>query len=184
MSASYSYKTIYAKVLYSLANFGIPYILLTVFSVLLLVAYHAQCRLREAMLSPKNHNNKHVEGGSGRHDNEHSTTMVVVAVVVTFGICNLPAKIMQLMASHDLRNGCIHPLYIIRRLFNILELANSLGNFIVYCALRRQFRQALLIGNRLSATTRTPSPRRTGQQRLPRTAISALHDDGRHVTVV
>lgn len=201
MADTFAYRFVYAHVLYSLVNFAVPYVFLSVFSFLLIDAYRTQRRRHQAMktppksavvaippganeLQPLHHppaaaaaaatddakttlqNNVDVDEvtrskpgkkpPSPKHAdrNEHSTTLVVVAVVAAFGLCNLPAKIVQLVAyGKAWRTQCDHPAYFILRLANALELASSICNFIVYCALRRQFRAALRTS--VSASRRT-----------------------------
>lgn len=191
MASTDSYKFVYAHVLYSIINFGIPYLLLTVFSALLIAAYRAQCRRRKAMLSPKQHHHDKEGGDAGNgssthHDNEHSTTLVVVAIVATFGVCNFPAKIFSLVMykQTEWKTECSHPLYVMYRLFTFLELANSIGNFIVYCALRHQFRQALIFGAKRRPATKTASPRGSHHPHQLHTAISEVRDDGLVTTAV
>jgi hypothetical protein len=191
MASSFSYRFVYAHVIYSVVNFGIPFPLLMAFSALLIAAYRAQCRRRKAMLSPKQHHQPKEGGDAGNgggpnHDNEHSTTLVVVAIVATFGVCNFPAKMLSLVtyANSEWKADCSHPLYIISRIFNILELANSIGNFIVYCALRHQFRQAITIGASRRPAIKAPSPRGSHHPHLQHTAISEVHDDGLVTTTI
>jgi hypothetical protein len=169
LASQFGYRFVYARFLYSAFNCVIPYALLTLFSVLLITAHRSRRRRRAAFVLQRRHSSgvpsvgRNGSIGSGsRRDNERSTTLVVVAIVVTFGVCNLPDKILSLVASmlgSDWKTNCSHPIYIAYRTCNMLELANSIGNFIVYCALREQFRRSLSIRGRRHLRSPTPSPR-------------------------
>ena len=134
---------IYADIIYTTAQFVLPFLILTVFSVLLIRVYRAQRRRRAAMCMSRGsrHNTSTTSTSSVSVSDEHSVTRVIVVVMVVFAVCNLPAKVLDIayMAIPD----CGSPAYIARRLSFVLEMANSTANFVVYCALRHQFRDGL-----------------------------------------
>jgi len=137
-----SFRVVYADILYTVVTFILPFIVLSVFSVLLIRVYRAQRRRRAAMRTP----NSSVSSPSAAaaaaksSSNEHSVTRVIVVVMVVFAVCNLPAKVFENAGASP---ACGTVAYVARRLSFVLEVANSAANFVVYCALRHQFRDGL-----------------------------------------
>jgi len=125
--------------MYTLVTLVLPLLVLTVFSVLLIRVYRAQRRRRAAML--RGTRKTASTSSSAIVSDEHSVTRVVVVVMVVFAVCNLPAKVFENV--HSTSPDCGTLAYVARRLFFVLEVANSTANFVVYCALRRQFRVGL-----------------------------------------
>jgi len=139
----HSFRVVYADITYTVVQFVLPFLILTVFSVLLIRVYRAQRRRRAAMCMSRGsrHNASTTSTTSVSVSDEHSVTRVIVVVMLVFAVCNLPAKVLDIayMASPD----CGSAAYIARRLSFVLEMANSTANFVVYCALRHQFRDGL-----------------------------------------
>jgi len=128
--------------MYTLVTLVLPLLVLTVFSVLLIRVYRAQRRRRAAMLRGRRKTaSTSSSATSAIVSDEHSVTRVVVVVMVVFAVCNLPAKVFENV--HSTSPDCGTLAYVARRLFFVLEVANSTANFVVYCALRRQFRVGL-----------------------------------------
>ena len=125
--------------MYTLVTLVLPLLVLTVFSVLLIRVYRAQRRRRAAML--RGSSKTASTSSSAIVSDEHSVTRVVVVVMVVFAVCNLPAKVFENV--HSTSPDCGTLAYVARRLFFVFEVANSTANFVVYCALRRQFRVGL-----------------------------------------
>lgn len=129
--------------MYSVMTFVLPFAVLTSFSVLLIRVYRAQRRRRAAMMMTRGSRStaSTTSTTSATSNDEHSVTRVIVVVMVVFAVCNLPAKVLENVFKG--RPDCGTVAYVARRLSFVLEVANSTANFIIYCALRRQFRDGL-----------------------------------------
>jgi len=138
-----SFRVVYAGIMYTVVTFVLPFLVLTIFSLLLIRVYRAQRRRRATLVTPRGSrtNASTTSMSSTTASDEHSVTRVIVVVMVVFGVCNLPAKGFDIM-DKDLRD-CGTFLYVASRLCHVLEVANSTANFIVYCVLRHQFRDGL-----------------------------------------
>ena len=139
----HSFRVLYADMMYTVIQFVLPFLILTVFSVLLIRVYRAQRRRRAAMCMSRSsrHNASTTSTSSTTASDEHSVTRVIVVVMMVFVVCNLPAKVLDI--AYMARPDCGSAAYIARRLSFVLEMANSTANFVVYCALRHQFRDGL-----------------------------------------
>jgi len=144
--------------MYAVVTFILPFLVLTIFSVLLIRVYRAQCRRRANMLMSRGSrsNASTTSVTSASVCDEHSVTRVIVVVMVVFAVCNLPAKVFDIAIKAPPDCGTLA--YVARRLFFVLEVANSTANFVVYCALRHQFREGLR--RALSPLQRQPHRRR------------------------
>jgi len=165
-------------------TFVLPFLVLTVFSLLLIRVYRAQRRRRAAMRTPRgSRGNSTTSAASTSSSNEHSVTRVIVVVMVVFAVCNLPAKVFD--GAYNGIPACGTVAYVARRLSFVLEVANSAANFVVYCALRHQFRdglrRALSPLQRRSGRTDTDSG--GGGRRGARRARSASPIDLEHVHI-
>lgn len=129
--------------MYTVVAFVLPFLVLSVFSVLLIRVYRAQRRRRAALMMSRGVRNtaSTTSATSTNASNEHSVTRIIVVVMVVFLVCNLPAKVFDNVYND--RPSCGTFLYVARRLSFVLEIANSAANFVVYCALRHQFRDGL-----------------------------------------
>jgi len=125
-----------------MVTFVLPFLVLTVFSSLLLRVYRTQRRRRATlMMSRGTRHTASTTSTTSTASNEHSVTRVIVVVMVVFAVCNLPAKVFENVYKASPVCGTL--IYVARRLSFVLEMANSTANFIVYCALRHQFRDGL-----------------------------------------
>ena len=139
----HSFRVVYADIMYKVVTFILPFLVLTVFSILLIRVYRAHSRRRAAMLTPRGSRSNASTSSSTTTTvcDEHSVTRVIVVVMVVFAVCNLPGKVFD--NAYRPRPDCGTLAYVARRLCFVLEVANSAANFIVYCALRHQFRDGL-----------------------------------------
>jgi len=122
--------------MYTLVTFILPFLVLAFFSILLIRVYRAQRRRRAAMFTARGSSTS--SRSSATVSEEHSVTRVIVVVMLVFVVCNLPAKVFD-----NANPECGTVGYVTRRLSFVLEVANSTANFVVYCALRHQFREGL-----------------------------------------
>ena len=139
------YYTIYFDYMYYIFSFALPLLLLTYLNIRLIVAYRDVRQRRLAMLSSARHvHNDAGGGGDGRPAaadvyRDPNITLVMIVVILIFIICNLPAKVVQILYSYDAQECHSYEFYMIE-LSKVLELLNSCTNFAVYCVFRQQFR--------------------------------------------
>ncbi|KAI0230162.1 Sex peptide receptor, partial [Lamellibrachia satsuma] len=111
----------------------IPCMLLTVLTILLLLAMHRAKRRRMRLKSQGR------KDESERAQEHNRTTRMLLAVVVLFLISELPQGILTLCSIFivDFFNDVYWPL---GDLLDIMALLNNSINFILYCTMSRQFR--------------------------------------------
>lgn len=123
------YNLVYFDILYCIFSFVLPLLLLAVLNTKLLMAYRVIQKRRNAMRS--------------RHDHrENNITLVMIIVVLVFMLCNLPARVVQLVWKYHPK-PCPTAPFLITEISSVLEVLNSSTNFIIYCAFRKQFRDIL-----------------------------------------
>ena len=123
------YNMIYFDILYYIFCFVLPLLVLAVLNTKLTVAYRVYQRRRRAMRM--------------RTDGmDHNLTLVMIIVVLVFMLCNLPARVVQIVWKYR-PQLCPTFAYFLMELSNVLEVLNSSTNFIIYCVFRRQFREIL-----------------------------------------
>lgn len=115
----------------------IPCIMLTILTVLLIVAMHRAYKKRMAL---KNQGKK---DESDKHNEHNRTTLMLFTVVVLFLITEFPQGVLTLMSS---LNKAYHQ-EIYENLGNLLDmmaLLNNSINFVLYCTMSRQFRNTFI----------------------------------------
>lgn len=115
----------------------IPCIMLTILTVLLIVAMHRAYKKRMAL---KNQGKK---DESDKHNEHNRTTLMLFTVVVLFLITEFPQGVLTLMSS---LNKAYHQ-EIYENLGNLLDmmaLLNNSINFVLYCTMSRQFRHTFI----------------------------------------
>ena len=127
LGSSRLYQFVYFDILYLIFSFTLPLLLLTALGIKLVIAYQAVLRRRRR---------------SRRQCAEQNITLVTIAVVVVFVVCNAPARIVQLLWAYRPQPCGTLP-FIIMELSNTLEVLNSSVNFVIYCIYRKQFRRIL-----------------------------------------
>lgn len=112
----------------------IPCIMLTLLTILLVVAMHRAYKRRMAL------KNKGKKEDSDKHNEHNRTTLMLLAVVVLFLITELPQGIMTILnlVVADFYQTTYMPL---GDLFDITALCNNAINFVLYCTMSTQFRQ-------------------------------------------
>lgn len=79
-------------------------------------------------------------------NSEDDITRMLIVVVLVFVVCQTPALVTQLLIvllSHDAK-ACPSPFFFYERLSDLLVVANSAVNFIIYCFCSATFRQIVL----------------------------------------
>lgn len=112
----------------------IPCIMLTLLTILLIVAMHRAYKRRMAL------KNKGKKEDTDKHNEHNRTTLMLLAVVVLFLLTELPQGIMTILNSvdEDFYTSTYMPL---GDLFDITALCNNAINFVLYCTMSTQFRQ-------------------------------------------
>lgn len=81
-----------------------------------------------------------------RSRSEDDVTMTLIVVVLTFVVCQTPALVTQILHTFadDRARWCGGMVFYYERLSDLLVVANSAINFIIYCFCSRRFRRHLL----------------------------------------
>lgn len=110
----------------------IPCIMLTLLTILLVVAMHRAYKRRMAL------KNKGKKEDAEKHSEHNRTTLMLLSVVVLFLITELPQGIMTFLnTNEDFLYNTYMPL---GDLFDITALCNNAINFVLYCSMSTQFR--------------------------------------------
>src|SRR6218665_971240 len=137
LKKSDAYNIVYENALYCLFVFLGPLAILVVFNASLtreLLLAHRRQMARQ--LPPSR-----VKG----EEQEQNITLVMVIIIVVFLVCQTPAYVNQVL-SYVLGEEAYHcgkPYYYYFHVSNLVVSANSVFNFVIYCAFRKQFRQRL-----------------------------------------
>jgi len=67
----------------------------------------------------------------------------MIVVILTFMVCNVPAKVVQAVWSYHTQ-PCMSAEFFLSELSSVLEVFSSAVNFVVYCAFLRRFRRRLV----------------------------------------
>ena len=127
LGSSRLYRFVYFDILYVIFSFTLPLLLLIALGIKLVIAYQAVLRRRRR---------------TRRQSADQNITLVTIAVVVVFVVCNAPARIVQLLWQYRVQ-ACGTLPFIVMELSNTLEVLNSSVNFLIYCIYRKQFRRIL-----------------------------------------
>lgn len=135
------YKLIYSDILYYIFSFALPLLLLAGLNIRLVVAYRQVQKRRMAL---RGRGDRDTTAGENGHK-DPNITLVMIIVVLIFMICNLPARVVQIIWAYDVpTRGCKFTYkFFIMEFSTLLEVLNSSTNFIVYCVFRHQFREIL-----------------------------------------
>ncbi|CAG2189324.1 G-protein coupled receptor dmsr-1-like [Mytilus edulis] len=113
----------------------IPCIMLTLLTILLVVAMHRAYKRRMAL------KNKGKKEDSDKHNEHNRTTLMLLAVVVLFLITELPQGIMTILNIVDIERFYESVYMPLGDLFDITALCNNAINFVLYCTMSTQFRE-------------------------------------------
>ncbi len=133
------YQIIYSNVLYFLVMFLVPLITLIILNYKLIKALRETKKKRNQLLS--HHRDNHHSNKS-----EDDITLILIVVVLVFVICQTPALITQSLFSFlsGHKRICPQPFFFYERISDLMVVANSSMNFIIYCFCSRKFRQILV----------------------------------------
>lgn len=118
----------------------IPIILLAVFNAFLIKSVHSSKSQRKTMTRRRE------TGDQARQ--ESKITIMLIAVVILFLMCQLPTAVILLYKSFHHVEPFSNEDYLLRGLgniFNFLVAVNAAGNFVLYCLLSQKYRRTLLM---------------------------------------
>jgi hypothetical protein len=130
------YQIVYSNVLYFLVMFCVPLIILIILNARLIKALRKTKQRRAQLLSSST-----MDSNSRSEDD---ITLVLIVVVVVFVICQTPALVTQLLIVILPEQRCPNPFFYYERISDLMVVANSSANFIIYCFCSRKFRQILI----------------------------------------
>lgn len=138
MGSNYLYTTIYYWLTVVFFIF-IPFLLLAVFNSFLIRSVHLSKVQRSAM----------TRCGDAKEDSsqENKITIMLIAVVILFFVCQLPTACHLLYSwfHHDnLNANQKYLLYGLGNIFNFLVSLNAAGNFVLYCLLSQKYRRTFV----------------------------------------
>ena len=126
------YTQIYFSWLYALVMCVLPLAILAVFNTCLIVAVRRSTRRRVRM-------------GVASSARENNVTVMLVAVVVVFMVCQVPALVYNVAYAVDrARVETDFRYQVLSHIRNFLVNVNSAVNFLLYCAIGRRFRRTLV----------------------------------------
>ena len=130
------YNIVYSNALYFIVMFLIPLVLLILLNYKLILALRRTKKKRAQLISSVDANSK----------SEDDITLVLIVVVVVFVVCQTPALVTQGLVSFlDIQKRvCPNIVFYYERISDLMVVANSSMNFIIYCFCSRRFRQILL----------------------------------------
>ncbi|XP_060593814.1 G-protein coupled receptor dmsr-1-like [Ruditapes philippinarum] len=115
----------------------LPCFLLTVLTILLVVAMHRAYKRRMAL---KNQGRREE---SDRHGEHNRTTVMLLAVVVLFLLTELPQGILTIMGLIE-EKFFLNVYQPLGDILDIMALCNNAINFVLYCTMSRQFRDTFV----------------------------------------
>ena len=79
-----------------------------------------------------------------RQESDNNITLVMIIIILSFIICQAPARIVQIAWSYSRPPTCQDAQFYVTQISLVLEVLNSSNNFFIYTALRKQFRTEML----------------------------------------
>ena len=139
LGANIYYQIIYSNFLYFLVMFLVPLVTLVILNYKLVTALRKTKKKRAQLLSSSSE-------GSSHSRSEDDITLILIVVVLVFVICQTPALITQSLFSFlsDDKRMCPKAFFYYERISDLMVVANSSMNFIIYCFCSRKFRQILV----------------------------------------
>jgi hypothetical protein len=163
LSAHPMYRLIYTNVLYFIVMFFIPLVSLTFLNQRLIVALRQTQKKRQSLLrgstsgagvsgrntsrsTSSNAAGKDGDPGGSSSRSEEDITFMLIVVVMVFVLTQAPAAVTQAFESRldEMSKGCPSPYFYYVRISDLLVVANSSLNFVIYCLCSRRFRQILM----------------------------------------
>ncbi|XP_054710973.1 FMRFamide receptor-like [Uloborus diversus] len=118
----------------------IPIVLLAVFNAFLIKSVHSSKSRRKTMTRRKETRDQAMQ--------ESKITVMLIAVVILFLVCQLPTAVILLYKSfHHVKPRSNEDLLLrgLGNIFNFLMAVNAAGNFVLYCLLSQKYRRTFLL---------------------------------------
>ncbi|XP_015918808.1 FMRFamide receptor [Parasteatoda tepidariorum] len=118
----------------------IPLFLLAVFNAFLIKSVHSSKTRRKTMTRKRE--------GESQARQESKITVMLIAVVILFLVCQLPTAITLLYkAFHHIKDRSNEDLLLrgLGNIFNFLVAVNAAGNFVLYCLLSQKYRRTFIL---------------------------------------
>ena len=126
------YRHIYGDIMYQIVTFALPLALLAFFNTSVMFAFYKAFKRRQSLTGT----------AVTRHEtNENNLTLLMIAVVLIFMVCQAPARVVQHVWNYQ-TDPCSPENYT-QHFSSTLEAINSSVNFVVYFTFRRRFRRIL-----------------------------------------
>lgn len=144
------YKIVYRNLFYFVVMFLVPLISLTFLNRMLIKALRKTKKRRARLLKqPPLETSNHSMTGTGSGANSRSEddiTFMLIVVVMVFVVTQTPAMVTQVLGSSLSQHSitCPSAFFFYERLSDLLVVANSSLNFIIYCFCSRRFREILI----------------------------------------
>jgi hypothetical protein len=150
LGQSWLYRLLYLDIAYYIFSFGLPLLILAVLNTRLTIAYRRVQKRRRHLRGGGRGGETNTSGSTtitissskSQHHADPNITLVMIIVVLVFMLCNLPARVVQMVSQYQ-EQACLSPGFIVREFATVLEVLNSSVNFIIYCVFRKQFRDIL-----------------------------------------
>lgn len=116
----------------------IPFLLLAIFNAFLVRSVHISRKQRSRMTQRTD---------SSRDNQENKITVMLIAVVILFFVCQLPTAVALLytsIRSPEPDTDEERLMLTLGNIFNFLMTINAAGNFILYCLLSQKYRRTFL----------------------------------------
>lgn len=145
------YKVVYRNLFYFVVMFLVPLASLTFLNRKLIKALRKTKKrrarlLKQPALEASNQSMTGTGSGPNNSRSEDDITLMLIVVVMVFVVTQTPAMVTQVLASclGQLSLTCPSAFFFYERLSDLLVVANSSLNFIIYCFCSRRFREILI----------------------------------------
>jgi len=149
--ARVSAQIIYSTVMYFLIMFLIPLVTLIILNYQLMTTLRRTRRKRDSWRSSRRNSSKSEQSQTNRNvsqtsRNEDEITRMLIVVILVFVFCQSPAFITQALPSFlpEAYLFCPFSYFYYVRVSDLLVVANSSLNFVIYCFCSRRFRSILV----------------------------------------
>ena len=133
------YRIVYSNIIYFLLVYILPLVILMTLNYKLVRALsQARRRRRQLVTHPRRH-------GDSTQCQEEDVTLTLIIVVVVFVVTQTPALVTQSFEATLHRRQTMCPTYYFyySRISDLLVVANSSSNFLIYCFCSKRFRNIL-----------------------------------------
>ncbi|ELU09644.1 hypothetical protein CAPTEDRAFT_119062 [Capitella teleta] len=174
------YQIVYGNVLYFLVMFLLPLATLIILNYKLIVALRKTKKKRAQLLRGNSE--------SAQSRSEDDITLVLIVVVLVFVVCQMPALITQVLLTLYNRPARLCPtaIFYYERISDMLVVANSSLNFLIYCFCSTKFRHILihLVCPRSLEAGATPEPSHVNQKTGYKQVAGGTAANGTRASVV